>query len=124
MAPDRTIVPLGELPWEQLVCAMKLADVFVHLAWLDHCPNVVVDARAADCKLLVSSAVGTVELARKGDLVIREDEWDFEPCELYVPPALDYNRLEEYSDDATANIDIGQVTRRYLDVLEGVIEYR
>lgn len=120
-ARGRTIVPLGELAWDQLVGAMKLADVFVHLAWLDHCPNVVVDARAAGCKLLVSSAGGTVELARRGDLVIREDEWDFEPCELYSPPALDFDRLEECDGNDATTVDMGLVADWYLDVLRGVV---
>ena len=37
----------------------KASTHFVHLAWLDHCPNVVVDARASGCKIVCSSAGGT-----------------------------------------------------------------
>tara|TARA_Y100001973_G_C5193498_1_gene332571 strand:+ start:705 stop:1601 length:897 start_codon:yes stop_codon:yes gene_type:complete len=89
---DGRILYTGELDLEHLLKLYKTSDYFVHLAWLDHCPNVVVDAKAAGCKIICSSAGGTSEIAGNGDIIIQEEEWNFEPVELYNPPKLDFSK--------------------------------
>ena len=83
---------LGDLRWENLISVMKVSDFFIHLAWLDHCPNVVVDAKAAGCKIFCTDAGGTDELADKNDVVFLEKEWDFNPVDLYSPPVIDFSK--------------------------------
>ena len=61
IASDR-VVYVGEQPWPVLIGAMKACSTFVHLAWLDHCPNVVVDAMACGCHIVCSNAGGTKEI--------------------------------------------------------------
>ena len=70
-----------------LLSLYKRSSTFVHLAYLDHCPNVVVDAQAAGCKIVCSSTGGTHEIVDNG-IVILEDEWDMKPCTLYKPPRI------------------------------------
>lgn len=79
---------LGDLDWETMVSCMKASANFIHLSWLDHCPNVVVDAKAAGCRLHVSEAGGTAELASSRDLVYEDAAFNFEPVELYNPPKI------------------------------------
>ena len=113
---------LGELQWYQLMSTMKLCSTFVHLAWLDHCPNVVVDARACDCRLVVSSAGGTVELTRENDIVVIEDEFSFEPVELYSPPPIDFTKIHVTGvNDIRLEVDIDNVAESYLGVLNSII---
>lgn len=88
------LVFLGELDYISLLSLYKKSSTFIHLAYLDHCPNVVVDAQAAGCKIVCSSTGGTHEVVDNGIIII-EDEWDFKPCELYNPPKMDFGNVKE-----------------------------
>lgn len=109
----------GNLPWEGLIALYKRSEYFLHLALLDHCPNVVVDARASGCKIVCASSGGTKEIVAKGDIIIQDMEWDYKPFELYNPPNLDFSdyRLSE----GQANIDIKSVATRYLEFLNNIL---
>ena len=96
---------VGNVGIPYLTALYKRADYFIHMAWLDHCPNVVVDARAADCHIICSSAGGTREIAGPDATVIEEDEWDFEPVYLYEPPSLDFSRKIKNPYNVSYNMD-------------------
>lgn len=100
----------GNLDIPTLVSLYKRSDYFVHLAFLDHCPNVVVDASASGCKIICSSTGGTNEVALSAT-IIEEDEWDFRPLKLYQPPSLDFSRKRE--SDCNTNIDMSYVASQY-----------
>lgn len=117
---DSRIFWTGKLDYFTLVSLFRASDYFLHLAWLDHCPNVVVDARAAGSHVICSSSGGTREVAGPDATVILEDEWDFEPCELYNPPALDFSRVAK--NDVDADIDISNVAKQYANVLGSVFK--
>jgi glycosyltransferase involved in cell wall biosynthesis len=110
------IIYLGDLSWYQLISVMKRATTFVHLSWLDHCPNVVVDARACGCKIICSSSGGTKEIAGDNSVIINEDSWDFRPLELYKPTSLDFSKAVS-NKNITKNIDIIDVAKKYKAVL-------
>jgi hypothetical protein len=82
------------------------------LALLDHCPNVVVEARASGCKIVCSSAGGTKEIAGPDSIVVGDVDWDWKPFELYKPPPLDFSRIVP-SADAGQSIDIADVATLY-----------
>ena len=109
----------GEVGWNDLISVYKRSDYFIHLAWLDHCPNVVVDARAAGCQIICSSAGGTQEIAGKDAIIIREEDWDFSPTRLYKPPVMDFSKTikNEYNVD----ISISRAAKEYIDVFEGIL---
>lgn len=117
---DPRIFYAGDLPHHFLIPLFRAADYFIHLAWLDHCPNVVVDARAAGAKIICSSAGGTREIAGTDAIIVEEDEWDFKPCKLYNPPELDFTRKIK-NDDFNVSIEISEKTEAYENVLLGVI---
>ena len=106
------ILYAGHLNWDELIALFKKSSFFIHLAWLDHCPNVVIDARASGCHIICSSAGGTVEIAGTNSTVIVEDDWDFEPVKLYSPPPMDF--LSVASSATDTDLAIGQVTKMYL----------
>jgi len=95
---------LGTLDYERLISLYKQSTTFVHLAYLDHCPNVVVDAQAAGCKIVCSSSGGTKEVVSKG-LIINEPEWDFDPIKLYDPPTMNFNNFLSVRDDTKYGIN-------------------
>ena len=116
---DDRIFYAGHLRWHDLISLMRRSSYFLHLSWLDHCPNVVIDARAAGCQIICSSAGGTKEIAGENAIVIEEDEWDFAPLKLYSPPDMDFTRRE--SGKPSTTYDISDVAEKYLDVIERVI---
>ena len=101
---------VGNLDIHTLISLYKKSDYFIHLAFLDHCPNVVVDAAACGCKIICSSSGGTKEVAI-GATLIEEDEWDFKPLKLYDPPELDFTR--KVNNECSTNIDMSYVAAQY-----------
>ena len=81
---------LGELDYMSLVSLYRRSSTFIHLAYLDHCPNVVVDAQAAGCHVVCSSTGGTSEIVSNG-IVVHEELWKFKPLRLYSPPSMDFS---------------------------------
>jgi len=108
----------GKLSWEQCIALYKRSTTFLHLAFLDHCPNVVVDARIAGCRLVVASSGGTKEIAGLNATVLNDVEWDMSPLDLYSPPPLDYS--SSYPNELTSSVDIVDVSCRYIEALESI----
>jgi glycosyltransferase involved in cell wall biosynthesis len=113
------VIFVGNLDWIQLISLYKRSKHFIHLSFLDHCPNVVVDARAAGCHIICSSSGGTKEIAGKNSTIIQDIDWDFRPLKLYSPPRLDYTKKFEYNYDS--NIDINYTSGQYLDVFYNIL---
>ena len=109
----------GTLFYEELLSLYKRSTYFVHLAWLDHCPNVVVDARAAGCQIICSSAGGTKEIAGPDAIIIEEDEWDYRPTKLYNPPLMDFTRKLKNSFDV--DYDMSKVAKKYLEFINELV---
>lgn len=118
LVADHRIFYAGALDTASLISLYKSTDYFLHLAWLDHCPNVVVDARTAGCHIICSSSGGTHEVAGENSTIIVEDEWNFEPCRLYSPPPLDFSKKKQ--NESKTSVDIYDVAKMYINVLESV----
>ena len=86
------------------------------MAWLDHCPNVVVDARASGCQIICSSAGGTREIAGLEAIVIQEPEWDFKPVKLYEPLKLDF--YKKVKNTTEVSYDMSSVAKKYKTFLK------
>jgi hypothetical protein len=83
---------------------------------MDHCPNVVIDARASGCHIICSSSGGTSEIAGNNATIIQDMEWDYEPFELYNPPRLDFSCQVPLTKPT--NLDINKVAAEYLSFLQ------
>ncbi len=116
---DPRVVYVGDLSWEHLVSLMKAASNFIHLAYLDHCPNVVVDARAAGCRIVCSDSGGTVEIAGSDAVVVKDTNWDFSPTALYEPPGLDMSNLGSPMEPKSNNIV--DVCDQYCEIFENLV---
>ena len=117
---DPSVIYAGKQSWETCISIYKRSKKFIHLAFLDHCPNVVVDARASGCDIVVSSSGGTREIAGNNATVLQDIEWDFRPLDLYSPPKLDpkvsfLNKIE-------SNIDIKFTASKYAEALSLIVE--
>ena len=73
----------------------SMADCMLHLAWLDHCPNVVVEALSQDCPVICSSSGGTKELVGNGGFIVPEKtKYAFELTDYDDPYPLDLSCLK------------------------------
>lgn len=109
----------GNLDYAQLISLYKKSKYFIHLALMDHCPNVVVDARASGCKIICSSSGGTKEIAGDHSVIIQDMEWDYLPFKLYEPPKLDFSKT--ISGTNNSEINITRVSNMYLDFFNEVL---
>ena len=108
----------GELDYNTLVSLFKRASTLVHLAFLDHCPNVVVDAQYAGCKIICSSTGGTSEVVYNGR-VIQEDQWNFEPIKLYDPPEMNFKNFELV--DADKKDSLRNIAKKYYEAFQKTV---
>ena len=103
------------------------ANWMLHLAWADHCPNVVVEALAQGTPVVCSEVGGTKELVGSYGLVLKEQPYDFELADYDNPPALDLSQVDELPDRTTldyssiADIDIRNVANKYIQLFEELI---
>jgi len=74
-----------------------MADAMIHLAWLDWCPNTVVEALSCGTPVLCSHNGGTKELVKNDGVVIQLEE-DYrigDKVPLYNPPKVDTKIIVE-----------------------------
>ncbi len=106
LVEDKSIYYMGNLTQTQLYSLYKGSSYFLHLGWLDCCPNVVVDARACGSKIICTTSGGTQEVAGPEAIVIEEEEWNFEPLDLYDPPKLNFQKKLDNLYNVGYNIDM------------------
>jgi glycosyltransferase involved in cell wall biosynthesis len=107
---------VGILSQRQLYALYKKSKFFIHLAWLDHCPNVVVDARACECQIICSSTGGTKEIAGTDAIILKEPEWDYTPLRLYEPPKINFlNKTKNLFNNS--ELDMKEVAKKYENFL-------
>jgi len=118
----------GTVDQKTLLSYLKIADGFLHLSWIDFCPNSVVEAIAAKVPVITNNIGGTKELVEpSGGLVLPlDDEYDLEPCKLYEPPKIDHTIVAEAiwkcCDNkiriTNAHVDINLIARKYKEFFE------
>lgn len=113
---DPNVFYVGNLKQDVLYALYKRSKYFLHLAWLDHCPNVVVDARASGCRIICSSEGGTKEIAGLDAIVVQEQPWNFQPTKLYNPPKIDFSNKINNNFDAC--YDMKKVAEKYLEFMQ------
>jgi len=120
---DNRILLMGDLDYMSLLSLYKKSSTFIHLAYLDHCPNVVVDAQAAGCNIICSSTGGTHEIVTKGHMIV-EEAWNMNPCQLYRPPVMNFNKKEEIllSDTPSGKkSNIVECSEKYYNIMRGIL---
>ena len=113
---------VGHLEWPQLISLYKRCQFFIHLALMDHCPNVVIDARASGCKIICTNSGGTKEIAGLDAVIVKDMEWNFLPFQLYNPPLLDFTSITTNSYDHVCNIN--NVGKKYLNFMRNILKQK
>tara|TARA_A100001515_G_C4577308_1_gene211830 strand:+ start:274 stop:1182 length:909 start_codon:yes stop_codon:yes gene_type:complete len=102
------IIYLGHIPHEICLQIYSVSDWFIHLAWLDHCPNVVVEALSQNCPVICTNSGGTKEIVGNNGIILNEDnEYNFELTDYDKPYVLTTNKI---------NLPEVVVNNNYLDI--------
>lgn len=116
----------GSLSHEQCLEIFAACDWMVHLAWLDHCPNTVVEALSQDLPVICASAGGTKELVKGYGLVVTEKDYDYQPIDYENPPPLDFYHLRRLPsrDELDHNFDMSIETcgEKYLRFFDRILK--
>lgn len=92
---NNNIFYLGHLPHQLCLQVYSIADWFIHLAWLDHCPNVVIEALSQDCPIICTDSGGTSEIVKENGIVIPENtKYDFSLLDYDKPFNIDIDNVK------------------------------
>lgn len=116
----------GSQPPEVYMQVFAACNWMLHLAWLDHCPNVVIESLSQGTPVICTDQGGTKELVKEHGIILKEEPYGFELTDYDDPPRVDVTQITEPLPHRTtlgphADIDIQTVAERYEKALEGIL---
>jgi len=117
----------GPVSSEVYMQVFAAASWMIHLAWADHCPNVVVEALSQGTPVVCSEVGGTKELIGEYGIVLKDQPYNYELCDYDNPPSIDIDQIEDLPDrkeldyGSIPNIDIEHCAKNYIDIFHKVI---
>jgi len=123
---DPHIFYAGSLEHEDCLKLYAVADWMIHLAYLDHNPNVVVECLSQGTPVICSTDGGTKELVRSNGVLIPEKQkYNFELFDYDSPPDFpdDFGGISELHDiDVDPSyLDIKIVAQQYTKFFESCL---
>jgi glycosyltransferase involved in cell wall biosynthesis len=125
---DKSVFYAGSIRHDLCAEVYAVADWMIHMAWLDHCPNVVIEAIAQGCPVLCSSEGGTKELVdfshEKNGLVIPDtDCYDFSLVDYDNPPRVSFDNVPMLPAMRAQphTVDIVKCAKKYEEALLSVL---
>ena len=111
----------GEIDHRSCLEIYGISDWMIHLAWLDHCPNVVVEALSQGCPIICSSSGGTKEIVRENGIIVEEKfSYNFELTDYDNPPEIfPESKIPEKIAVNSEYLDIERVAHQYESVISG-----
>tara|TARA_S200000501_G_C20788616_1_gene728436 strand:- start:161 stop:1165 length:1005 start_codon:yes stop_codon:yes gene_type:complete len=135
---------LGNIKSYEVIKNLNKAHIFIHLSWLEACPNSVVEAVGNYVPTICNNVGGTrevIEVTNGGLISECDDEalldnllYRKKTLDLESPPKIDYkvviddifkliNNYEYYFNlIVTTNIDIVNISNKYLDFINKVLD--
>lgn len=109
---------------------LSTACATVHLAWLDWCPNAMVESIVSGCPVIYTDSGGCKQLGEgHGGIRIEDTQWNFQLVDLYRPPKIDIESvadamIEVSQTNAKARKEdllIENVAKKYIGFFEEVL---
>ena len=102
------------------------ANWMIHLAWLDHCPNVVVEALSQNCPVICTDSGGTKEIVRGNGIILPETRsYRYQLTDYDNPPALDLDSvLLKDTPVYNSYLEINKVASQYMSLFKSLRERR
>jgi glycosyltransferase involved in cell wall biosynthesis len=133
IAQDSDVFYTGSVTQEVYMQVFAMANAMIHLAWLDHCPNVVIEALSQGTMVICSEAGGTKELVQDCGIVLKEqDDYKFQLIDYDKPPTIDVTQVTRELFESRFNeskmilggrddIDIVNVAKEYEKAFEELL---
>ena len=124
MSTDPRVFYTGSQPPEVYLQVFAVANWMLHLAWADHCPNVVIESLCQGTPIVCTDVGGTQELVKDFGVIIKDQPYDFELADYDNPPQLDLSQVKLPPKEqlgAHADIDIKNVAQRYVKLFEELV---
>lgn len=125
---DRHVIYLGKISSDRVQNLVASCSGYIHLAYIDWCPNSVVEALVANKPVLHTSSGGTPYLVKKNGVCIKDDEWNFDVIDHYNPPSLSidevasgYKKLLSVSPFNRDDLHISFIAKKYIDFIKEII---
>lgn len=126
MVADPDVYYAGSVGRDVYLQVYSIADWMLHLAWADHCPNVVVEALSQGTPVACSDVGGTKELVGGYGVVLKDEPYDFGLADYDDPPVIDVTQVvdlpprQQLDYSSIADIDIRNVARSYVELFDRV----
>ena len=123
LVKSNNIIYLGQRSHEECLEIYSQADWMIHLAWLDHCPNVVVEALSQNCPVICSDSGGTKELVKDNGIIIPElIPYEYQLCDYDSPTPLNLNDIElKEIKVENGSVDIRLSAKKYISLFKKII---
>ena len=124
---DHDVFYTDTVPEDVYLEVYSSADWMIHLAWLDHCPNVICECLSQETPVICSSSGGTKELVQEFGIILEENtSYNYELADYDNPPDidvtdLDVNLLLRKPLKQHADVDIHNVAKRYISLFETLL---
>ncbi len=128
---DPHVFYTGSVPKDVYMQVYSMANWMIHLAYLDHCPNSVIECLSQGTPVIYPENGGTRELVKGFGICINEDSiYNNELVDYDIPPRIDVSfinslvkmedRLHE-SYDTHADITIETCAKKYIDLFTSLV---
>lgn len=122
---DKDVFYAGSQPHGVVSQVMAMSDWMLHLAYLDHSPNSVIEALVQGTPVVCTSEGGTRELVGQFGIVLDEPKFSYEPVDYDDPPTIDVTQLTSLPSETSlghhADISIDTCVKAYIKLFESVL---
>ena len=126
---NKNIRYLGWLSGKKLDRVLSRSLFGIHLAWIDWCPNSVVEYICNNKPVIYSNSGGTKYVVKKNGVSIDDVDWNFDPLDLYNPPKINREKvvdamfylLNRKVEIDNSHIDISNIAQKYKKFFEEVL---
>jgi hypothetical protein len=101
----KKVIFVGEIENKYMHSIYRISKYFIHLAYIDHCPNVVADAQLYNVHTICASSGGTSEIIHNGTIINEINDWDFSPHDYTRPPVIDFSSRKIILKERTITYD-------------------
>lgn len=125
MTSDPHVFYAGSQPYEVYSQIFAISNWMLHLAWADHCPNVVIESLSQGTPVICSKIGGTRELVNEFGLILTEDDYHYELYDYDKPPSIDVTQVKflpkKEELGPSIDIDIKNIVNQYIDTFQFVL---
>lgn len=114
---------------KKLPSMIRGCEYVVHLAFIDWCPNSVVESIVCRKNVLHTTSGGTKYVVKDNGICIKDEKWNFKPIELYKPPKLNkdelskgYHSMLDLPAPDPSYLDINIIASKYIDYCRKIVK--